>query len=197
MTEPDPSAEPREAAAAAPEDRQDARHEELRDELPDDLNSVDYVGVYQFPGNERRRYPALLALVAGVAMAGGWLLRRDGDPVLVSPGVGVGGVLLILWGLYVLSASARLKVREVEALAAASRSVGFPVGHAAAQMGWRGLRSRPTWRILLYSAENPPLSRGLVLVDGTDGRIIEQFVEANPEDWSGFRLPGGDAESGS
>ena len=67
---------------------------------------------------------------------------------------------------------------------AASRAVGFPVGHASAQMGWRGLLSRPTWRILLYSAENPPAPRGLVLVDGVDGEIVQHFVEDNPEDWS-------------
>ena len=33
--------------------------------------------------------------------------------------------------------------------------VGFPVGHASAQMGWRGLRSRPTWRILLLLGRGP------------------------------------------
>ena len=66
----------------------------------------------------------------------------------------------------------------------ATRTVGFAVGHASAQMGWRGLLSRPTWRILLYSAENPPLRRGLVLVDGVDGEVVDWFVEDNPEDWS-------------
>jgi hypothetical protein len=51
-------------------------------------------------------------------------------------------------------------------------------------MAWRGLRSRPTWRILLYSNESPPDRRGLVLVDAVDGSIVAQFVEDNPEDWS-------------
>jgi hypothetical protein len=51
-------------------------------------------------------------------------------------------------------------------------------------MGWRGLLSRPTWRILLYSADTPPAKRGLVLVDGVDGEIVQHFVEENPEDWS-------------
>jgi hypothetical protein len=79
-----------------------------------------------------------------------------------------------------------LDVDEADALVAATRKVGFPVGHASAQMGWRGLLSRPTWRILLYSAENPPTQRGLVLVDGVDGQIVDWFVEANPEDWSDY-----------
>ena len=67
---------------------------------------------------------------------------------------------------------------------AATAQVGFPVGHASAQLGWRGLRSRPTWRILLYSAEEPPAKRGLVLVDGVDATVLDHFVEDNPEDWS-------------
>jgi hypothetical protein len=62
--------------------------------------------------------------------------------------------------------------------------VGFPVGHASAQLGWRGLRSRPTWRILLYSAEEPPQRRGFVLVDAVDGHIVDHFTEDNPEDWT-------------
>ena len=75
----------------------------------------------------------------------------------------------------------------------ATRTVGFAVGHASAQMGWRGLLSRPTWRILLYSAENPPLRRGLVLVDGVDGEVVDWFAEDNPEDWSDLKgdLPAG------
>ena len=67
---------------------------------------------------------------------------------------------------------------------AATRAGGFPVGHASAQMAWRGLRSRPTWRILVYSNEDPPGTRGLVFVDGVDGAIVAQHVEDNPEDWS-------------
>ena len=59
--------------------------------------------------------------------------------------------------------------------------MGFPVGHASAQLGWRGLRSRPSWRILVYSAEEPPLQRGLVLVDAVDGGVVEVLVEENPD----------------
>ena len=67
-----------------------------------------------------------------------------------------------------------------EALVAAQQAVGFPVGHASAQQVWRGLRSRPTWRVLCYSIEDPPRQRGLVLVDAIDGTVVEHLVEANP-----------------
>jgi hypothetical protein len=35
--------------------------------------------------------------------------------------------------------------------------------------------------VLCYSAEEPPLKRGLVLVDAVDGAIVECLVEANPD----------------
>ena len=53
-----------------------------------------------------------------------------------------------------------------------------------AQQVWRGIRSRPTWRVLCYSTEDPPYQRGLVLVDAIDGSVVEQMVEDNPERWS-------------
>jgi hypothetical protein len=40
------------------------------------------------------------------------------------------------------------------------------------------------WRILLYSAEEPPQRRGVVLVDGVSADVLFDFVEDNPEDWS-------------
>ena len=66
----------------------------------------------------------------------------------------------------------------------AHSSVGFAVGHASAQQVWRGLRSRPTWRVLCYSSENPPRRRGLVLVDAVHGEVLQHLVQDNPEtDW--------------
>lgn len=156
---------------------------EVRDELPADLNAVGYVGPYVFPNNNRRRVPGYLYLALGGACIAAWALAgRDG--VLVNGGFLGAGVLLVLLGAYHLVAGWDLDVDERDALVAATRQVGFAVGHASAQLGWRGLRSKPTWRILVYSAEEPPLKRGLVLVDGVDGEIVAHFVEDNPEDWS-------------
>ena len=90
---------------------------------------------------------------------------------------------LALFGLYSLLAGRPFGLDESAALVAANRAVGFPVGHASAQLGWRGLTSRPTWKMLVYSAEDPPVNRGLVLVDAIDGTIVEFYVEENPEDW--------------
>lgn len=160
------------------------RDDEHRDELPDDLDAAGYVGPYTFPDNKRRRAPGALYLGSGAALMGLWFARGDG--VLVNRGFLVGGAVLVAVGLYHLVSSQPLKVDQTDALAAAGREVGFAVGHASAQLGWRGFRSRPTWRLLLYSAEDPPAKRGLVLVDGVDGAIVAHFVEENPEDWSQF-----------
>jgi hypothetical protein len=160
----------------------DAVDDEHRDELPVDLDPSVYVGPYTFPDNKRRRIPGLLYLAFGVALV--LLFAARGDGVLVNSGLLVCGLGFVVVGGYHVAAGYPLKVDQTDALAAASREVGFAVGHASAQLGWRGLRSRPTWRILLYSAEDPPATRGLVLVDGVDGAIVAHFVEDNPEDWS-------------
>ena len=159
------------------------RDEEVTDALPDDLNASEWVGPYVFPNNNRRRVPGYLYLGIGVLCIAGWAAAGS-DAVLVNEGFLFAGVLLLLLGAYHLLAGWNLDVDERDALVAATKQVGFAVGHASAQLGWRGLRSRPTWRILLYSAEDPPQTRGLVLVDGVDGEIVAHFVEDNPEDWS-------------
>jgi hypothetical protein len=156
---------------------------EVRDALPDDLDVSGFVGPYVFPNNNRRRVPGYLYLLIGAALVAGWAVAGD-DAVLVNDGLLAAGIALILIGAYHLVAGWNLDVDERDALVGATERVGFPVGHASAQLGWRGLRSRPTWRILLYSAENPPTRRGLVLVDGVDGEIVSWFTEDNPEDWS-------------
>jgi len=161
--------------------------EEHRDELPDELDASSFVGPYMFPNNNRRRVPAVLYVLFGVVAIVVWAATRNGDPVLVNGGVLAGGIGLVLFGVYSYQAGFDLEVDERDALVAATRAVGFPVGHASAQMGWRGLRSRPTWRILLYSSEEPPVKRGLVLVDGINGDVLQHFVEDNPEDWSNSR----------
>jgi len=157
---------------------------EVRDALPEDLDISEFVGPYVFPNNNRRRVPGYLYLAIGAACIAGWAVARGGDAVLVNSGFLAAGLGLLLIGAFHLVAGWNLDVDERDALVAATERVGFPVGHASAQLGWRGLRSRPTWRILVYSAENPPTRRGLVLVDGVDGEIVSWFTEDNPEDWS-------------
>ena len=170
------------AEAMAEEPTPTEHDEDVVDELPSDLDAAGYVGPYLFPNNNRRRVPGYLYLGISVILVAVWLLVDDA--VWVNGGLLFAAAVLAVFGAYQLITGWNLDVDEQDALVAASRAVGFPVGHASAQMGWRGLLSRPTWRILLYSAENPPAQRGLVLVDGVDGEIVEHFVEDNPEDWS-------------
>ncbi len=154
---------------------------EIRDELPADLNVTAFVGPYKFPDNSRRRIPGVIYIVIAVACFGLWFSQHDSKSALVSDGFLAAAILLTVVGLFSLSASWRMTVDEKLALVHATRAVGFAVGHASAQQVWRGFRSRPTWRVMCYSAQEPPLQRGLVLVDAIDARIVECLVESNPE----------------
>jgi hypothetical protein len=155
--------------------------DEVRDELPEDLDASGYVGPYKFPDNSRRRVPGVIYLVIAATCLLTYLVRRSEDPVLVNRGLLLAAVLLGLAGIYCITSGWRMTIDEREGLVTATNAVGFPVGHASAQLAWRGLRSRPTWRILCYSAEEPPRRRGFVLIDAVDGRVVEQLVEDNPE----------------
>lgn len=155
------------------------RDDEVRDSLPADLDAAGYVGPYTFPDNARRKIQAWLYLAFGVVCLGLWIFV---DNVMVNDGFLYVAIALVAFGIYCMIAGIGLDIDETDALVAATKSVGFPIGHASAQLGWRGLKSRPTWRILAYSAEDPPKSRGLVLIDGVDGSVVEYFVEDNPED---------------
>jgi len=157
--------------------------DEVRDELPEDLNASEFVGPYVFPNNNRRRVPGYLYILMGVCSIGVWVLGGT-DGVLINSGLLAGGIALLLIGAYHLLAGWNLDVDERDALVAANKRAGYAVGHSAAQLGWRGLASRPTWRILWYSAEDPPAHRGMVMVDGVDGEIVEFIGEDNPEDWT-------------
>lgn len=168
---------------ARPDDEIPARSDD-GDELPADLDVSAFVGPYTFPNNNRRRIPGAIYLGSGLLCVLLWALTKGSGPVLVNGGILAAGIALILIGGYHFLAGVTLELDEKDALVSATHAVGFPVGHASAQMGWRGLRSRPTWRVLVYSADEPPAKRGLVLIDGVDGGIIDQFVEDNPEDWT-------------
>lgn len=155
--------------------------DETRDQLPDDLNAVDFAGAYEFPDNSRRRIPAVMYAVLSVAALVAWSTVDRGTSVIVNDGTLLAAVLLAAMAVLSFTSGWRMAIDEREALVRATANVGFVVGHASAQQVWRGVRSRPTWRIFCYSAEEPPLQRGLVLVDAVDGRVVEVLVESNPD----------------
>jgi hypothetical protein len=157
--------------------------DDVRDELPHDLDAAGAVGPYEFPDNSRRRRPAVLYMIVAAICLVLWFTQRDSS-AMVNDGMLGAAVLLAVVALFSFTSGWRMKVDEKQALVAAQGAVGFPVGHASAQQVWRGLRSRPTWRVLVYSAEDPPRRRGLVLVDAIDGSVKEHLVQDNPvEDW--------------
>lgn len=157
--------------------------DEHQDQLPEELDVTAYVGPYVFPNINRRRIPAVMYAALAVLCFAGWVWSTN-------TGLLAAAVLLAAISAYHFATAWNLAVDQTQALVVATRAVGFPVGHASAQLAWRGLRSRPVWRILLYSADEPPTMRGLVELDAVDGHVMGEYTEPNPEDWSKFGLDG-------
>lgn len=169
------------AEAVDPETPEPTSVDNLRDELPDDLNPQGFVGAYRFPDNSRRRVPGAIYLILALGCLAGYLFASD--LAVVNDGFLWAALILGVVGLISITSGWRMHIDEKQALVAAQQAIGFPVGHASAQQVWRGLRSRPTWRVLCYSVEEPPTRRGLVLVDAVDGRVVEQLVQDDLEQW--------------
>jgi hypothetical protein len=140
------------------------------DTLPEDLDVTAYVGPSVFPNITRRRIPGTMYAVVALACIVGWVATQNAGLVLAA-------VVLAAIALYHFATAWNVVVDETEALLVATRT-----------LAWRGLRSRPAWRILLYSADEPPSTRGLVELDAVDGHVLGEYTEPNPEDWSKYGL---------
>jgi hypothetical protein len=102
------------------------------------------------------------AVIAMLVIDGGWL-----------PAIGL--FALAAWNF---ASAWPLAVDEHRALSLAGAAVDFPVGHASAAVTFRGIRSRPQWSVVLYSAEEPPDQRALVVVDAVSGEVADEpYVE--------------------
>ena len=155
----------------------------MTDELPEELD-VTVARPYKVPDNRKRRIAAWCYVVTAALCAAGAVTSGNG-------GLWAAAVFLALVAVYHFACAWPLQLDETGALARSAAATGFPVGHASAQLAWRGLRSRPVWRVLLYSADEPPSKRGLVELDAVSGEILGSYTEDNPEDWSAYGFSSG------
>ncbi|MDJ0663709.1 MAG: hypothetical protein QNJ75_04060 [Acidimicrobiia bacterium] len=148
--------------------------------MPDDLDA-NVLGPYEVPNPARRRRAGLVYLGAAVATAVGIALGLPGGMWVVV------GLFAMIAGYHFLGGH-HLAVGDEEALTLATAEMDFPVGHASAVLGFDGFLARPTWNVLVFSADEPPSQRGLVRVDGRSGAIVETYTESVPsaeQDWAG------------
>ncbi len=141
-------------------------------EMPSDLDAGN-LSPYAVPDPARRHRAAVVYWVAAALTAGGIVA---GLPTAMW---GVVAGFVVIAGYHHL-AGWHLMIREHAALEVANRATEFPVGHASATVGFDGWRSRPVWNVLVFSADEPPSSRGLIRVDATSGAVLERYIEAVP-----------------
>ena len=138
--------------------------------VPEDLDSG-VLGPYRFPSPQRRRTAALVYVAAAILSALGALAG-------LAPGLWAISAGFLVVAFLHDRAAWPLVMEQEEALTTAAALVPFAVGHASAALGFVGLRSRPAWAVILYSAEEPPDRRALVRLDATTGaRLDSPYVE--------------------
>ncbi len=155
--------------------------EHVADSLPDDLQPTYGADQYQIPNNDKRKLAGYLYLITGFISI--ILFALFSESALINRGFLFSGIGICLFGAYNISAATKCEIDESEALQIAEKELGFNIGPCSAQLMWRGLRSRPVWRILSYSSEPIPKQRAVLLIDANTAEILEAVVEENPEDW--------------
>ena len=156
------------------------------DSLPEDIDATAPRLEYTIPNNSRRRLSGAVYVFCGIVFAAVWLVVRGSGSPFVNAGFLACGIALLALGAHHIWTGTDLQIDDKEALVRASDAVGFSVGHASAQLGWRGWLSKPTWKVLLYSNEPQPAKRALVRLDGANGAVVDMLEEDNPEDWAEF-----------
>ena len=137
-------------------DADSASGDDVRDELPSDLDASEFVGRLSVPRQLAASHPRRDLPRPGGDLPVCCTSTKDDQSVLVNTGFAWAAVILGVAGIYSITSGWRMHVDEKQALVAAQQAIDFPVGHASAQQVWHGVRSRPTWRVLCYSAEDPP-----------------------------------------
>jgi hypothetical protein len=140
--------------------------------LPDELDA-NIVGPYRFP-DPRRRGLAGWMYVGGAAVL-------TGLAITVAPLYWVSALLVAVLAVWHFRAAWPLEVDQETALQVGAAMAPFAVGHASAAVTFHGVRSRPQWSVIMYSADDPPSRRALVRLDAITGQpVAEVYTEDVP-----------------
>ena len=141
--------------------------------MPEDLDA-NVVGPYRFPDPRRRKIAAWLYAAGAVILIA--------LAVTVAQLYWVMAVIMLGLAGWHLAAAWPLEIEQEQALELAASAAPFAVGHASAAVTFHGVRSRPRWSVILYSADDPPSQRSLVQLDAVTGhRVDEVYTEDVPE----------------
>ncbi|MFN8015218.1 MAG: hypothetical protein U0R17_01255 [Acidimicrobiia bacterium] len=145
-------------------------NEEIKDELPSDLDVTKYVGPYQFPSPKKRKTAAISILVISALSI--WMGINSSNNYLIIAGIG-----LVLIGLYFYISGWNLNIKDLDALTLAAKNAPYSVGHASAQLSFMGWLSKPLWRVVVFSSDEPPTHKGLVEINAVTGEIASTYFE--------------------
>lgn len=94
----------------------------------------------------------------------------------------IAGGLGICIGVVFFFTAWPLNVNDLEALTSAASQAPFSVGHASAQLSFTGWLSKPMWRVVVFSSDEPPTQRGLVRINAVNKTIASVFFDRNDDD---------------
>jgi hypothetical protein len=126
---------------------------------------------YRILDTAKRRRAGVVYIVMAV-LAGAIAISTQIQPLWVTAVV----PLVVLAG-YQFLGGWKMQVTDMEAIEKASDRVSFTTGHGSATLGYRGLRARPVWEVLVYGDGPAPQFQALVTIDAVSGDVTGTFEE--------------------
>jgi hypothetical protein len=84
--------------------------------------------------------------------------------------------LLVLAG-YQFLGGWKMQITDMEAIEIAGDQTSFAVGHGSATLGYRGLRARPVWQVLVFGDGPAPRFQALVTIDAVSSEVTGIYEE--------------------
>jgi hypothetical protein len=84
---------------------------------------------------------------------------------------------LLVLGAYQFLGGWKMQVTDMEAIEKAAEQTTFAVGHGSATLGYRGLRARPVWEVLVFGDGGAPHFQALVTIDAVSGEVTGIYEE--------------------
>ena len=152
------------------QESEDSKSIETKDELPQDLDITKYVGPYQFPSPKKRKTASFS--IAAVSLFCILLGFNSGNNSMI-----FGGIAFLVVAAIFFAAAWPLNVNDLKALTTAASQAPFSVGHASAQLCFTGWASKPRWRVVVFSTDEPPSQRGMVEIDAVSKEIVSTYFD--------------------
>ena len=146
-------------------------HEAIKENIPDDLNSLAY-SAYRIPDLKRRRMFSLIIFII-------ILLTIILNYFFIWLDFRFSLLILSTIAIYLYFVKSKMKIKQSEVIQNIGPHIDHSLGYYSTALTFRGLLLKPVWTVIIYDHQNPPQQRSIVEIDTNTGQLINDVYTEN------------------